>query len=84
MKVVLKPKRVESTASYHGGFNMANGIDLGTLAVGAALGVGLHKQIKSAAKISATFAANLAASTAAATAAACEQAVGQNSQNFRR
>ena len=45
---------------------MASSIDYGTLAIGALIGVGCKKQIKSAAKIAATTAASLASSAAIA------------------
>ena len=45
---------------------MANTIDYGTLAIGALIGVGCKKQLKSAAKIAATTAASLASSAAIA------------------
>ena len=45
---------------------MANTIDWGTLTIGALIGVGCQKQLKSAAKLAATTAASLA-SVAAAT-----------------
>ena len=44
---------------------MANSIDWGTLALGAVIGVGCRRQIKSAAKVAATTAASLAATCAA-------------------
>ena len=43
---------------------MSNSIDYGTLALGALIGIGCKKQIKSAAKIAATTAASLASSAA--------------------
>lgn len=39
---------------------MANSIDLGTLCVGALIGMGCRKQLKAAARVAATTAANLA------------------------
>ena len=45
---------------------MASSIDFTTLALGALIGVGCKKQLKSAAKVTATMAASLAASTAQA------------------
>ena len=45
---------------------MASSIDYGTLAIGALIGVGCRKQIKSAAKVAATTAASLASSAAVA------------------
>ena len=52
---------------------MSSSIDFGTITVGALIGVGLHKQIKSAAKVAANLAANLAGATAAAVAVTTEQ-----------
>ena len=51
---------------------MANSIDFGTLAVGALIGIGCKKQIKSAARIAASTAASLMG-VAAATAAQVAQ-----------
>ena len=48
-------------------------IDMGTLAIGALIGVGCKKQIKAAAKIAATTAASLAASAAVAVNTAAAQ-----------
>ena len=45
---------------------MANSIDFATLTIGALIGVGCRKQLKSAAKVAATTAASLAASVAVA------------------
>ena len=52
---------------------MANSIDWGTLAVGALIGVGCKKQLKSAAKVAATTAATLASSAAVAVNTAAAQ-----------
>ena len=52
---------------------MANSIDWGTLAVGAMIGVGCRKQLKSAAKIAATTAASLASAAAVAVNSAAAQ-----------
>ena len=52
---------------------MANSIDWGTLAVGALIGVGCKKQLKSAAKVAATTAATLASSAAVAVNSAAAQ-----------
>ena len=48
-------------------------IDMGTLAIGALIGVGCKKQIKAAAKIAATTAASLASSAAVAVNTAAAQ-----------
>ena len=45
---------------------MANSIDFATLTIGALIGVGCRKQLKSAAKVAATTAASLASSVAVA------------------
>ena len=45
---------------------MASSIDYGTLAIGALIGVGCKKQLKSAAKVAATTAASLASAAAVA------------------
>ena len=45
---------------------MSSSIDMGTLAIGALIGVGCKKQLKAAAKIAATTAASLASSAAVA------------------
>ena len=45
---------------------MSSSIDYGTLAVGALIGVGCRKQLKSCAKVAATTAASLASSAAIA------------------
>ena len=71
MKVVLKPKRLRVqlvTMENH----MSSSIDFGTLCVGALVGMGCRKQLKSAARVAAVTAANLAgvAATAAAQVAA--------------
>ena len=47
---------------------MANSIDWGTLALGAVVGIGCRKQLKSAAKVAATTAASLAETAAVAVA----------------
>ena len=52
---------------------MANSIDWGTLALGALVGVGCRKQIKSASRIAAATAASLAGAAAAAVNSAAEQ-----------
>ena len=66
MKVVLKPERVESTANYYGGITMSSSIDLGTLTVGALIGIGCRKQIKAASRVAANLASSLATSAAIA------------------
>ena len=45
---------------------MSSSIDYGTLALGAVIGVGCKKQLKSATKVVATMAASLASSAATA------------------
>ena len=45
---------------------MANSIDFGTLCVGALVGIGCRKQIKSASRIAATAVASLASAAAIA------------------
>ena len=52
---------------------MSNSIDYGTLAVGALIGVGCHRELKSAAKVAATTAASLASSVALAVNSAASQ-----------
>ena len=58
---------------------MANSIDMGTLCIGALIGVGCRKQLKAASRVVATTAANLA--TVAATTAAQVAAETQQSNN---
>ena len=52
---------------------MANSIDFTTLAVGALIGVGCHRELRSAAKVAATTAASLASSVAVAVHSAAAQ-----------
>ena len=52
---------------------MSSSIDYGTLAIGALIGVGCKRQLKSAAKIAATTAASLASSAAVAVNSAAAQ-----------
>ena len=52
---------------------MANSIDFTTLAVGALIGVGCHRELRSAAKVAATTAASLASSVAVAVNSAAAQ-----------
>lgn len=52
---------------------MSNSIDWGTLALGALVGVGCRKQLKSCAKVAATTAASLASSAAIAVNSAAAQ-----------
>ena len=52
---------------------MSNTIDYGTLAIGALIGVGCRKQIKSAARVAATTAASLASSVVVAVNSAAAQ-----------
>ena len=59
---------------------MANTIDYGTLAIGALIGVGCKKQLKSAAKIAATTAASLASSAAVAVNSVAAQMYDQSTQ----
>ena len=59
---------------------MASSIDYGTLAVGALVGIGCKKQLKSSAKIAASLAASLAGATAAAVSKAAEQ-LNEKSEN---
>ena len=61
---------------------MSNSIDWGTLALGALVGVGCRKQLKSCARVAATTAASLASSAAVAVnSAAAEMYDDQSSQN---
>ena len=55
-------------------------IDYGTLAIGALIGVGCRKQIKSCAKVAATTAASLASSVAVAVNSAAAQMYDQSTQ----
>ena len=57
---------------------MANTIDYGTLAIGALIGIGCRKQLKSAAKVAATTAASLASSAAVAVNSAAAQMYDQS------
>ena len=52
---------------------MSSSIDYGTLAIGALIGIGCRKQLKSAAKVAATTAASLASSAAVAVNSAAAQ-----------
>ena len=60
---------------------MSNSIDYGTLALGALIGIGCKKQIKSAAKIAATTAASLASSAAVTVNSVAAQMYDQADQN---
>ena len=56
-------------------------IDYGTLAIGALIGVGCKRQIKSAAKVAATTAASLSSSVAMAMNSAAAQMYDNDSQS---
>ena len=81
MKVVPKRKlRVQLVTL---GGNMSSSIDYGTLALGALVGVGCRKQLKSAAKIAVNFAANLAGAAATAVSEAAEATQAKQSPEER-
>ena len=52
---------------------MASSIDYGTLAIGALIGIGCKKQLRTAGRIAASTAASLAGAAAAAVNSAAEQ-----------
>ena len=60
---------------------MSSSIDYGTLAIGALIGVGCRKQIKSAAKVAATTAASLASAAAVAVNSAAAQMYDNSNQS---
>ena len=60
---------------------MSSSIDYGTLAIGALIGVGCRKQLKSAAKVAATTAASLASSVAVAVNSAAAQMYSDTDQS---
>ena len=59
---------------------MASSIDYGTLAIGALIGVGCRKQLKSCAKVAATTAASLASAAAVAVNSAAATMYDQSTQ----
>ena len=59
---------------------MSSSIDMGTVAVGALIGVGLHKQLKAAGRVAVVTAASLANAAATAAAIAVNSAAEVNGQ----
>ena len=60
---------------------MSSSIDMGTLCVGALIGMGCRKQLKAAARVGANIASSLATTAAVAVNSAAAEVSGKNTNN---